>query len=84
MLLIGQNTLGVVFIVAGLAMLLLPGQGILTMIIGIMLLSFPGKYRLERWAIARGPVLRTCNRMRRRAGRPPFVLTEDAGESRAS
>jgi len=59
--------------VAGIIMLVLPGQGIFTILIGIMLLNFPGKYRLERWIVARRPVLRSINWLRRRAGRAPLV-----------
>ena len=42
-----KNTIGLIFLLAGMAMLVLPGQGILTMVIGISLLDFPGKRRLE-------------------------------------
>ena len=72
-LLIGKNALGFLLIVAGIIMLVLPGQGIFTILIGIMLLNFPGKYRLERWIAARRPVLRSINWLRRRAGRAPLV-----------
>lgn len=74
MLLIGKNLLGYVFIAAGIVMLVLPGQGILTILAGIMLLDFPGKYRLLRWIVARPQVLRTLNWLRRRAGRTPLYL----------
>jgi len=57
-------------LVAGIAMLVLPGQGVLTIVIGIMLLDFPGKYRFERSLAARRPVLRSINWLRRRANRP--------------
>src|SRR5688572_19372307 len=40
---IGKNLLGVVLIVLGIIMLVLPGQGLLTILIGLMLLSAPGK-----------------------------------------
>ncbi len=76
MLLIGKNALGYIFVVAGFIMLVLPGQGIFTILIGIMLLNFPGKYRLEQWIVARRPVLRSINWLRRRAGRAPLVLDE--------
>ena len=52
-LLIAKNMLGYLFIILGIAMLVLPGQGILTILIGIMFINFPGKYRLERWAVTR-------------------------------
>ena len=72
-LLIAKNLLGYLFIVLGIAMLVLPGQGILTILIGIMFINFPGKYRLERWAVMREPVLRAINRLRQRAGRSPLI-----------
>lgn len=74
MLVLGKNVLGVIFVVAGLVMLVLPGQGIFTILIGIMLLNFPGKYRLERWIVARRPVLRSINWLRQQAGRAPLAL----------
>jgi hypothetical protein len=73
-LVIGKSLLGYVFIAAGVLMLVLPGQGMLTILVGIILVDFPGKYRLERWIVTRRPVLRFINRLRRRAGRAPLVL----------
>jgi predicted RND superfamily exporter protein len=72
-LLIAKNVLGYIFITLGIAMLVLPGQGILTILIGIMFINFPGKYRLERWVVLRAPVLSVINKMRRRAGHAPLI-----------
>jgi hypothetical protein len=58
----------------GVAMLVLPGQGVLTIITGLLLLDFPGKYRFERWLVRRGPVLRGVNWLRDRAGRQALRL----------
>lgn len=77
-LLIGKNVVGYVFIVVGIAMLVIPGPGVLTILIGIMLLNLPGKYRLERWIVARRPVIRSINWLRRRAGSSPLVLEESS------
>ena len=77
LLIAAKNLLGGVFVLAGIAMLVLPGQGLLTIAIGMMLLDFPGKYKLERWLISRRPVIRSMNWLRRRACQPPFVLGED-------
>lgn len=71
---LAKNLLGCVLIAAGIIMLVLPGQGILTIVAGIMLLNFPGKYRFERWIVSRRPVLRSVNWARRRAGKDPLVL----------
>jgi hypothetical protein len=72
----GRTLLGVVFISAGIAMLVLPGQGILTILIGLMLLEFPGKRELELRLIRRPHVLRAVNWIRARAGRPPLLLPD--------
>ena len=72
-LLIAKNALGYIFIILGIAMLMLPGQGILTIMIGIMFINFPGKYRLERRVVMQGPVLNTINMLRHRAGRAPLI-----------
>lgn len=76
LVLIGKNLLGYVFIVAGILMLLLPGQGVLTIVVGLMLISFPGKRALENWLITRAPVLRSINWLRRCAGKPPLIFKE--------
>jgi archaellum biogenesis protein FlaJ (TadC family) len=74
LLLTVKNAAGALFVVMGILMLVLPGQGIVTMLIGITLLNFPGKFHLERWVVTRGPVRRAVEWLRRRAGREPLVL----------
>ena len=51
-----------------------PGQGLLTILIGVLLIDFPNKYRLERWLVSRPGVLPLLTRLRTRFGRPPFEL----------
>jgi hypothetical protein len=70
--LVAKNMLGIVLILAGLIMLVVPGQGLLTLVVGLMLTNFPGKFRLERWLATRPPVWRSINWLRRRAGREPL------------
>ena len=79
LLLAAKNALGILFILAGVFMLVLPGQGILTILIGVLLLNFPGKRRLARWAVSRRPVLKGINWLRRRAGRAPLSMEMDPG-----
>lgn len=69
-----KNAAGAVFVTAGLVMLLTPGQGLLTIIAGLGLMNFPGKFRLQRWLISRGSTLKLINRFRVRRGRPPLTL----------
>jgi len=73
-LMIARNALGYIFLVTGVFMLVLPGQGLLTIFAGIMLLDFRGKHRLERWIVSRRPVLQSINWIRRRAGRAPLIF----------
>ena len=73
-ILVIKNVLGVILLLAGLAMLVLPGQGIITILVAISLLSFPGKRSLELRIVRWGPVLQTINWIRTRARRPPLVV----------
>jgi hypothetical protein len=72
-----KNMLGVLLIAAGLAMLLLPGQGLLTILIGITFTNFPGKYRLEQSLARRRSILRAMNWIRSKAHRPPLIPPPD-------
>ena len=61
-----KNLLGLLLVVLGLIMLVTPGQGIVTLLIGLLLMNFPGKYHLERWLVLRPGVLKGLNWLRRR------------------
>lgn len=69
-----RNVLGWLFVVVGAILLLLPGQGLLTMLIGLMMVDFPGKRGLERRILTRPTILRVVNRMRERRGHPPLIV----------
>lgn len=69
-----KNLVGLGLVVMGLVMLVTPGQGVLTILIGVMLLEFPGKRGLECKLIARPRLLRAINRLRARFGRPALVV----------
>ncbi|WP_447978194.1 PGPGW domain-containing protein [Candidatus Nitrospira bockiana] len=75
---IAKNVIGAVLLLAGLAMLFLPGQGVLTMLVGISLLDFPGKRQLERRLIGQPTVLHTINKLREKFGRPPLTVAHEA------
>jgi len=77
-LLIAKNALGALLVVLGLIMFLTPGQGILTLLLGITLIDIPGKQALERRIIERPTVAKLVNRMRTRAGQPPLQLSKPA------
>lgn len=72
LLLAGKNLLGALLLLAGVAMLFLPGQGLLTLVAGLIIMNYPGKYRFERWLVRRPHVLSAMNWLRRRYGRTPL------------
>lgn len=65
---------GVALLLLGAAMLVLPGQGVLTMIVGVSLLGLPVERAVARFMLRRPGVARTLNRIRTRAGKAPFVF----------
>lgn len=73
---IGKNLLGIILIMAGIVMTLpgVPGQGLLTILLGIMLVDFPGKDRLERKLLYRPAVRNSIDKLRARFGKPPLQL----------
>ena len=60
-------------IIYGIVMLALPGQGVLTVLIGISLTNFPGKYALERKLVSQPSVFNAINWLRKRSGKPPLA-----------
>ena len=71
-----KNVCGIVFLIGGFIMLFTPGQGILSLLVGIILCDFPGKQRVERKIIERPLVLSTINHIRARYNRPLIVLDD--------
>jgi hypothetical protein len=73
-----KNAAGLVLVIAGLLMSLpaIPGQGILTVIIGLTLLDFPGKRRLELRIVGLPPVRKTLEWIRERGNKPPLQIPE--------
>lgn len=67
-----KNIVGAFLLLLGLLMLVTPGQGLLTLMVGLLLMNFPGKYQLERWMVQRRGVLKALNWLRARGGHPPF------------
>lgn len=71
---VGKNLVGVVLLVVGIALLILPGPGILCVLMALVLLDFPGKHKLERKIATRPKVLKTMNKLRRKMGKKPLVV----------
>ena len=75
-----KNLLAVILVVGGIMMLVLPGQGLLTILIGVGVSDFPGKYRLERRLIAVPGILTAINWIRDKAGVEPLTPPQSAAD----
>jgi len=73
---IAKNLFGVFLILLGIVISLpgVPGQGILTILLGIIMLDIPGKRPLEAKIIQRPAVLSAANKLRLRWDKPPLIL----------
>lgn len=71
---IAKNLVGFLLIIAGLIMLVGPGQGILTILIGLIMMDIPGKRPLEARIIKRPAILAALNRFRARYDKPPLII----------
>ncbi|MEA3418249.1 MAG: PGPGW domain-containing protein [Campylobacterota bacterium] len=69
-----KNVLGAVFVISGIVMLVLPGQGILAIVVGILLMDFPYKYKIESWIIKRPTILKSINLLRAKAKQSPLEV----------
>ena len=81
---VAKNVLGITIVLIGVALSLpgIPGQGLLTILIGLVLLDFPGKRRLERRILLVPRVLTRVNRLRQRYGKSPLLLEDQTIRSR--
>ena len=78
-----KNLIGVVLVVVGFILALpgVPGQGLLTMLVGVFLLDFPGKKKIELKAVSKPRILRNINRLRARFNKPPLMTTPASKEA---
>ncbi|MBA4692875.1 MAG: hypothetical protein H2072_03925 [SAR86 cluster bacterium] len=68
----GKNLIGLSLIIGGLLMLVLPGQGLLTIVTGLLLVNYPGKYKLEQKLSSMPSIFRALNWIRLKAKKPPL------------
>lgn len=71
-----KNLLGALLLVAGFIMLFTPGQGLLTILFGLTIMNYPGKYRLECRIIGKPMIFDTVNKMREKQGKDPLLPPE--------
>jgi len=73
---IGKNILGIFLVVLGIILSIpgVPGQGLLTILLGVVLLDFPGKRHLERKLLGRQEIVKTIDRLRKKFNKPPLEI----------
>lgn len=73
---VAKNLFGIFLVVLGIILSLpgVPGQGVLTILLGLIMLDIPGKRPLETWIIKKPSVLSAINKFRARFNKPPLIV----------
>ena len=71
-----KNIIGWILLLAGVAMLILPGQGLLTILMGMLLINFPRKRDFERALVKRPEIMKSINWFRAKSGKEPLLAPE--------
>lgn len=71
-----KNLIGVAFLALGLLMLVIPGPGVLMLLLGLSLVDVPGKRRAELWLFSFPAVHKKIDRLRIKHGQPPLKLPD--------
>jgi hypothetical protein len=73
---VAKNLYGVFLILLGIVLSLpgVPGQGILTILLGLIMLDIPGKRPFEARIIQRPAILTAVNNLRARYKKPPLLM----------
>lgn len=73
-----RHCVGFILLAIGIALLFMPGQGILTILIALALMDFPGKYRFITTIVKQKQVRLILDWIRRKGGRQPFIFEGDS------
>ena len=74
MSIIVKNIIGYTLILGGILMLVLPGQGLFTILMGLILSNYPGKYTIEKRIISIPSILKTINWLRKKSNKPRLKI----------
>jgi len=69
-----RNILGIVLIIIGIVLLFMPGQGLLTMVMGLLLCDYPKKRAIESYILKLPKVYQAVNWVRNKAKKAPLKL----------
>lgn len=71
---LARNTIGAMLVAMGILMLVLPGQGILAILLGLSIMDLEVKHRVVRRLLCRKHIQHAVQKIRARAGKPPLVI----------
>jgi len=74
---VARNLLGALLLVVGLLLLVLPGQGLLLVLLAVTLMDIPGKHALIQRMVQKPPVWRALSYLRERAHKDPFERPQE-------
>jgi hypothetical protein len=83
---LARNVGGALLIALGLVLSVpgVPGQGVLTILLGIMCLDVAGKRRVELWLLRKRHVRDGVARLRARYGKPPLAVPDEGDDAPAA
>jgi hypothetical protein len=84
---VGKNMGGIALVMVGLVLALpgVPGQGLMMVATGLLLLDFPGQRQLVRRLLSRPAARSAVSRLRGWFGKPPLVIeAADAAPTKAA
>lgn len=74
LLILVKNLLGLLLVMSGLTLIFLPGPGLMTIVLGLLMLDVPGKFRFERWLLSHQFILQPVNWLRIKRNKPALQL----------
>jgi hypothetical protein len=72
-----KNLLGIFFLALGVILLILPGPGWLTILVGVALLDFPFKHKLEMKILSLPLLRKTIDRYRLKHNKAPLEIPKE-------
>ncbi|MDQ6969624.1 MAG: PGPGW domain-containing protein [Mariprofundus sp.] len=74
-----KNLFGFILLTAGIIMLFTPGQGILSILFALMIMNYPGKFKLECSIMRKPLIFNAVNRLRAKQHREALLPPEYPG-----
>lgn len=69
-----RNTVGAMLVAMGILMLVLPGQGIVAIVLGLSIMDLEVKHRIVRRLLCQHKIQHAVQKIRAKAGKPPLVI----------